>query len=994
MQVRNSKKCICKGNNKNCDCITENCITCKSCNNIIINEFEAFMNSHRRKDGGEFTHTSMGRVSGSWNITQDDYQLFMKLYKRFGRKNISAYVERSPWIAPFYFDVDFHIKKQNRYYDDEFIKEIISRLNKIIGEHFKIPDNSSALNAYLFEKFEPSKHDNGGYKDGFHIMYPELPLSVPSRYFIYDKFMEELHNNNFVDNKIPYTNELNEIFDISVIYANGVLMYGAAKDGREPYKLTKVYNEKVKQILPETYSDDDDNTITSDKFDENEEVMPWDEICTLTFMRRYENDDDSLIKPATKMIDAKILDNYEKKYDKEKKKKKKISNNEDDSLDSGMEDSDENKKSYNNNKNRNRKDNITDNDIKMAREIAKILSPKRAIAYDTWTKVGWALHNIDESLYDAFITFSKKAGKNKYDEKGCQKLWKEARNDGYSIGSLRMWALEDDPEEFDLIIGKLNEEVLEKLASISHDDIANYVYSLYKGLYVCTDITKKEWFEFRHHRWHKIQNCQTLFEKISNEVPQKLFKALNDNKRVLKFINEKKDKFIDGEDTFEKEVEVKNQIIKRNSKLTDNLKNIPFKKNIIEACSYKFYDSEFKQKLNANVYLLGFNNGVYSIKPGEIGFRDGVPEDNITFTVGYDYIDTPNETILEKIDKYFKNCLQNPNIRGYVLRFIASCIDGSSKDQKFPFWIGQTGGNGKSCTIDICKSAFGDYYSNMQVSYLTKARDGSSAAQPDLADKIGKRLITFQESEKGEKLKVGKLKELCGNDTISARGLYQEQTYFKPQAKYILATNKLPELDIDGGIKRRVRCVEWCTKFRDKDDIKQELKTDIKYRRMSDSELNKLIDNQGWLSDPKFKNLALKDDDIVALIETDEWKQTFMWFLINKIYPEYAKNGLCEPEEVTNLSGRYMASNDRFGKFIDTYTEPCEERNRLLVIYDEFKEFYKQYYSSGVPNLEQFIEYLRSRDYRIDERGKNSIYIYGMKIKEDEETQSETNDEI
>ena len=77
-------------------------------------------------------------------------------------------------------------------------------------------------------------------------------------------------------------------------------------------------------------------------------------------------------------------------------------------------------------------------------------------------------------------------------------------------------------------------------------------------------------------------------------------------------------------------------------------------------------------------------------------------------------------------------------------------------------------------------------------------------------------------------------------------------------------------------------------------------------------------------------------------IETDEWKQTFMWFLINKIYPDYVQNGLCEPEEVTNLSGKYMASNDRFGKFIDTYTEPTDDRSRLLVIYDEFKEFYKQ----------------------------------------------------
>ena len=49
--------------------------------------------------------------------------------------------------------------------------------------------------------------------------------------------------------------------------------------------------------------------------------------------------------------------------------------------------------------------------------------------------------------------------------------------------------------------------------------------------------------------------------------------------------------------------------------------------------------------------------------------------------------------------------------------------------------------------------------------------------------------------------------------------------------------------------------------------------------------------------------------------------------------------------------------------------------------------------SSKTPNLEEFIEYLRSRDYRVDEKGKNNIYVYGMKIKNDEESQTEANDD-
>ena len=55
------------------------------------------------------------------------------------------------------------------------------------------------------------------YKDGFHIMYPELVLDVPSRYFVYDKFMEILGKDNYVSDNIPHTNELGDIFDKSVI---------------------------------------------------------------------------------------------------------------------------------------------------------------------------------------------------------------------------------------------------------------------------------------------------------------------------------------------------------------------------------------------------------------------------------------------------------------------------------------------------------------------------------------------------------------------------------------------------------------------------------------------------------------------------------------------------------------------------------------------------------------------------------------------------------
>ena len=951
---KNIIKCLCVGNNRNCKCMYKECNKCRSCTILIQNEFDAFINARYKKseDGKELTHTSMGLAKGAWSISKEDYPTFQKLYKRFSRKHISALVERSPRIAPFYFDVDFHIKKNNRYYDDQFIKITIKLLNKIIGENFIIPENSNVLHSYLFEKSDPSEHNDGGYKDGFHIMYPELPLTTESRYYILDKFMECVKNDNYVTSKIPYTNELDEIFDKSVIIDNGVLMYGAAKDGREPYKLTKVYNENAKQILPELFDmgiDTDDLTsidsrTTICKY--NGEIMEWDDIIDLTSMRQYENEEEKIIKPATKTIENNIIDNYKQNHDKNTKKKKKKNI---DDLNSQCSENDEDDNEENNTYQKN-KDGITDKDIQLARELVKILSQKRASKYESWRDVGWALHNIDKNLYDAFLTFSKKAGA-KYDEKSCYLLWKKAKTDGYSIGSLRKWAMEDDMDEFIDAINRINRDTLEKTLSGSHDDVAEYMYEFFKGKYVCADIDSKEWYVFKGNRWHIDKKGSSLFEKMSKEFLNIIYKALN----ILRDTTKKMNNIKANDDAF-KEIEMNNELIRKNSELINKLKNIPYKKNIMEACSHKFYDSKFKDKLDANIYLMGFENGVYNFKEGELGFRSGVPEDYISFSVGYNYISKSDKTYQEKIKEFFKTCLPNQNISKYVTRFLASCLAGTSKDQKFPFWIG-SGGNGKSVAVNMAHYAFGEYFGSLSPAYLTKKRGDSGGASPDLIFIKGKRIVAFQETEEGETIQVSKLKELCGNDTMSARALYAEQTQFTPQAKYILGTNKLPELKVDGGVKRRIRVVSWDMKFVDPDDF-----------------------------DPTNPKHILKDPELDDKIKSDEWKQNFMWFLINEIYPQYLAEGLCEPEEVKNLSGKYMASNDRIGMFVRICTEPFDGRTNLYVFYEEFKDFFKQRYNNEKPpNLEKLIEYLRNNDYKVEEKSKSNIYLYNLKIKNDDD---------
>ena len=95
--------------------------------------------------------------------------------------------------------------------------------------------------------------------------------------------MENIEKDNYATEKIPYTNELCDIFDKSIIEANGVF----DKPNRELYVLTKVFNSKCKKILK------------SDS--ECERIM-------------------NLIEPITDRIKEKIVEIYENKYSKKEVK--------------------------------------------------------------------------------------------------------------------------------------------------------------------------------------------------------------------------------------------------------------------------------------------------------------------------------------------------------------------------------------------------------------------------------------------------------------------------------------------------------------------------------------------------------------------------------------------------------------------------------------------------------------------------------------------------
>ena len=111
--------------------------------------------------------------------------------------------------------------------------------------------------------------------------------------------------------------------------------------------------------------------------------------------------------------------------------------------------------------------NFYKHDISTVSKLVDILSVKRASSYKTWIEVGWCLHNIDYRLLSDWIRFSERVDKYKdIAQNECTMRWEEMKNSGLGIGSLHMWAREDNNLLYSLIIQDTLEHHIVK--SVSH----------------------------------------------------------------------------------------------------------------------------------------------------------------------------------------------------------------------------------------------------------------------------------------------------------------------------------------------------------------------------------------------------------------------------------------------------------------------------------------------------------------------------------------------
>src|SRR5215208_1357090 len=104
------------------------------------------------------------------------------------------------------------------------------------------------------------------------------------------------------------------------------------------------------------------------------------------------------------------------------------------------------------------------------------------------------------------------------------------------------------------------------------------------------------------------------------------------------------------------------------------------------------------------------------------------------------------------------------------------------------------GKNGKSTLVELFQDLMGDYSSVAHPDTIMRQRFSDATAQYQLAELTGVRFVGMAETKREVQLEESVVKQITGNDTISARSPYGRPFGYRPQFKIWFSTNHKPEI--------------------------------------------------------------------------------------------------------------------------------------------------------------------------------------------------------
>jgi len=609
-----------------------------------------------------------------------------------------------------------------------------------------------------------------------------------------------------------------------------------------------------------------------------------------------------------------------------------------------------------------------DYEIVETHKFTMSLSNKHYEPYEKWVQVGWALKNTSEKLFLTWMLFSSQSEKFNYDKiPELFKQWQKFRvgKSELSRRSIMFWSKQDNPEEYK----KIREETVDyyidqtlvthvgktKISEASDVDLANVLYHLFKGRFVCVSIKHNAWFEFKDHRWSECDSGTSLRWLISTEM--------------LSIYSERSMKLLDSLNEHDSTSEQFKNIQERSKRMTEicnQLKTTSVKNNILREVREMFYDKDFIENLDSKTHLMGFNNGVVDFN--EKVFRPGQPFDYISKCTEIDFLESYTAGCSEyanterEIISFMSQLFPSQELREYMWEHLASCLIGVNRDQTFNIYNG-CGSNGKSKLVELMSHCFGKYKGTVPITLITEKRNKIGGTASEIAQLVGVRYAVMNEPSKGDRINEGPLKELTGGDPVQARALYQEMMTFVPQFKLVVCTNVMFDVKSnDDGTWRRICKVDFESKFCE--DPKTD-DADMPYQFKIDKHLDAKLEG---------------------------WAPIFMAMLVQKAYKTGGTVNICE--KVRLSSNKYRNSQDYLSEFIRDKIKFLPGINdktgkafniKRDELNQEFKEWYMSNYDKNVPRFQELHDYMDKKFKKVAKGGWSGCKIIYPNDEEDAE---------
>jgi P4 family phage/plasmid primase-like protien len=553
-------------------------------------------------------------------------------------------------------------------------------------------------------------------------------------------------------------------------------------------------------------------------------------------------------------------------------------------------------------------------DVSDLRRLLGMCSDERAYDYHKWIEVGIALHNVgaaSDAAYQLWLEFSQRCA-SKFNEATCMAKWSSFRLGDVTIGTLRYMAKSDSPLAYREYLDE------RQLAYFQHDDLTDYdiammLFDEFGDNYRCASIAARVWYEFANHRWNMIHDGCSLRKRLSTEIYDSVSKL--QDKKLREICADFASGRIDLSVKDSREKETKARFVKLRRSLRTNLHKINYMKEAADI----FYDPLFRSKLDSNPELICFKNGVYDLDKGQL--RDGRPDDYLSLQIPHEYTkhSMDSEHVRSLLD-FFAKIFPDEEIRKYFIETTSEVFVGGNRRKLVLVWSGQ-GDNGKSVTQSLIELMLGPYAVKFPTSLITGKRTASSSACPELARAgNGVRWAVLQEPDRRDSLNTGILKELSGNDTFYARGLYKEGEDMNPMFKLVLICNHLPKLESDDQATwNRIRVVPFESCFVNESLVSADPAVQVQQKRFA--------------KDPNFMK------KIPQLIKP------FIWYLLEVYSQVKTESKISEPSKVLDATRLYRNANDTIYQCINKDVVVDDQKTSSITIgdvYQYYKDWLKQ----------------------------------------------------